>query len=103
MTYAVIEIMVLLFLAAAVGVAVGFFIGTLRTLALRHLVRQRRSKADLHHRLVEAQQAIGMLERTIAAAQDEADVVVGTRLSERVRQARAEQIEVEASDVQPVA
>ena len=85
MTYAAIEIMVLLLLAGLIGVVVGFGIGSLRTAAMGRLMRQRRSKAELQHRLVEAQQAITTLERTIDAARDEEeDFVKGTRLAERI-------------------
>ena len=103
MVYAALEILGLLLLAASVGLALGFAIGTARTMAMRRLVAQRRTKAQLRHRLTEAQQAIVMLERTIAAAADDEDVVVtGTRLSERVRRAREEATQQEASETEPV-
>ena len=107
MTYAAIEIMVLLLLAGLVGAVVGFAIGSVRTAAMSKLMHRRRSKAELQHRLVEAQQAISMLERTIdAAGDDEDDFVKGTRLAERVRIAREEEIvdeTIETSETQPVA
>jgi len=106
MLYAVVEIIALLLLAGLVGVVVGFGIGYLRTATVRRVRSHQMARAELRHRLLEAHQAIVVLERTSATVGEEQEVFTGgIRLSERVARARAEEVEFTEipSSTQPVA
>ncbi|MGI9608683.1 MAG: hypothetical protein ACR2NL_00160 [Acidimicrobiia bacterium] len=108
MVYAVVEIMALLVLAGLIGVLIGFGLGVVRTATVRRIRVQQKSKAELRHRLLEARQVISVLERSAATVSDEEEVFSGgIRLSERVAQARAEEVTADPVEIrsenQPVA
>ena len=95
MVVAGVEIVMLLVLFGMAGVVIGFSLGYLRTLMVRRMRGRNRARANLRHRMSEAQRAIAQLEQTVtAAANDDEEVFVdGVRLSERVARARASQQE----------